>query len=94
MKGDAVQRNTIRALVLLEGMRKKMSSEKKYIEYIDISDRNNILLGIHGVPIKMGADNFSRKIDDLKGILKDPDISMRDINYIDLRFDDAVISPK
>jgi hypothetical protein len=71
-----------------------MRENIKDVEYIDISGQNNILLGISGVTVKMGADDFSRKIDELKEILNDPNVNMRDINYIDLRFEDPVISLK
>lgn len=83
-----------KALILLEGFRKKIPSDKRSIEYINISDKNNIVVGIHGVTVKMGSDDFLRKIGELRAILNDPDINMSDINYIDLRFDNAVISPK
>lgn len=83
-----------RALVLLDGLRSKMPGNMKDVEYIDVSGRNNILLGISGVTVKMGTDDFFRKIDELKEILNDPNMDMRDINYIDLRFKDPVISLK
>ncbi len=83
-----------RALSLLDGLRSRMPRNMKDVEYIDISGRNNILLGISGVTVKMGTDDFSRKIDELKEILNDPNMDVRDINYIDLRFRDPVISLK
>lgn len=92
-RGESIKNKALdRAIVLLEGLRKKMRNDKAHIEYIDISDRNNILMGIYGVKVKMGTDDFLRKIDKLNQILNDPDISMEDINYIDLRFEEAVIS--
>jgi len=83
-----------RALLLLKGIQRKLEEQKKEIKYIDISDRNNILLGIRGVTVKMGKDNFSEKIDNLKEILTDPDVDLNDINYIDLRFKPAVMALK
>ena len=41
-----------------------------------------------------GERDFSEKVIKLRQILRDPNIDMKDINYIDLRFQDAVISPK
>ncbi|MBD3426208.1 MAG: FtsQ-type POTRA domain-containing protein [Candidatus Omnitrophica bacterium] len=83
-----------RALLLLEILRKKMGSEKANIEYIDISDRNNLVLGIYGAKVKMGSEDFFKKTQQLRDIINDPNINMDDIRYIDLRFDDAVIAPK
>ncbi|MFC1479899.1 cell division protein FtsQ/DivIB, partial [Candidatus Omnitrophota bacterium] len=40
-----------KALVLLEGLRKKMRKNEKDIEHINVADRNNIMLGIRGVTI-------------------------------------------
>ena len=83
-----------KALILIEGLRKKTRVSREEINYIDISDKNNIVVGVKGVEIKMGIDDFSRKLDDLRGILEDPQIKMGGIRYIDLRFDNPVISPK
>lgn len=83
-----------RAVVLLEGMRKKLGGKEKDIEYVDISDAKNLVLGISGVKVKMGTDDFSRKIDELREILDDPNMDFKDIKYIDLRFEGGVISPR
>jgi cell division septal protein FtsQ len=94
-RGEKISNRALdRALLLLEVLRKKMSSEKKNIEYIDISDRNNLILGISGATVKMGSDDFFRKIEQLRSIINDPNVKMKDIRYIDLRFEDAVIAPK
>ncbi|MDP8298990.1 MAG: cell division protein FtsQ/DivIB [Candidatus Tantalella remota] len=95
-RGDKVDnRSLAQALVLLDGLNKKMSGYKKQIEYIDISDRKNIVLGISGVIVKMGTDDFSEKIVELKKVMSDPKMKMEDIKYIDLRFGaPAVISLK
>jgi cell division septal protein FtsQ len=94
-RGEKISNRALdRALLLLEVLRKKMSSEKKNIEYIDISDRNNLILGIYGATVKMGSDDFFRKISQLRSIVNDPNVNMKDIRYIDLRFEDAVIAPK
>ena len=83
------------ALVLLDGLNRKMLDYKDEIQYIDISDRKNIVLGIAGVTVKMGTDDFSEKIEELKKVMSDPKMKMEDIKYIDLRFGaPAVISLK
>jgi cell division septal protein FtsQ len=83
-----------RALMLLEGLREKGVSGSFPVDYVDVSDRNDVQLGIRGVVIKMGNEDFPEKIDRLKEILEDPNIDTNDIRYIDLRFETAVISPK
>lgn len=94
-KGDKVSTQTLeKGLVLLDGVRQKMSANIKNITYIDVSDKNNIVLGVLGVAVKMGADDFSHKLDRLNDMLRDPKLNLKEINYIDLRFKDAVISPK
>ncbi|MEA3489127.1 MAG: cell division protein FtsQ/DivIB [Candidatus Omnitrophota bacterium] len=94
-RGEKMRNQTIdEVLVLLEGLRRKMGKYKEDIEYIDVSSRDNIVIGIRGVSVKIGSGDFSRKIDKLREIVGDPDIDMGDIKYIDLRFEDAVISPK
>lgn len=93
--GEKINNESLdKALILLEGFRRKLPRGSSEIEYINIADKNNILVGMQGVTIKMGSDDFLRKISELRTILNDPDIKMSDINYIDLRFDNAVISPK
>jgi len=94
-RGEKVDNDTLdKALVLLEGLKRKSGLSPEEIDYIDISDRKNIILGIYGVQVKMGTGGFSKKIQDLSEISRDPDVRMEDIRYIDLRFEDAVISPK
>jgi cell division septal protein FtsQ len=94
-RGERIKNPTLeKGLVLVDGVRKKMGANIKNIDYIDISDKNNIVLSIHGVAVKMGADDFSHKIDRLNEMLQDPKLNLKEINYIDLRFKDAVIAPK
>ena len=94
-RGEKITNRVLeRVLVLLDGLRAKMRENIKDIEYIDVSGRNTILFGISGVTVKMGTDDFSGKIDELKEILNDPDVNMGDIKYIDLRFEDPVMSLK
>jgi hypothetical protein len=44
--------------------------------------------------VKMGTDDLAVKIDALDGILTDPNVNIGDINYIDMRFDEPVMSLK
>jgi cell division septal protein FtsQ len=82
------------ALRLLDGLKGRGILRKNGVDYVDISDRNNIQVGIDGVNIKMGRNDFSRKIIKLKEFLDDPKIDMKKINYVDLRFEDIIIAPR
>ncbi len=83
-----------KALNLINVIDTRMSSYKDKMEYIDISDKNNLILGVEGVPVKMGIDGFLSKLKILEEMINDPNIKFNDINYIDLRFKDPVIFPK
>lgn len=83
-----------KALLLIEAMEHKNISTKYQVGYIDISESDNIILGINGMAIKMGQDRFTAKIDKLLVMLKDPKINSKEISYIDMRFDNAIISPR
>ncbi len=82
------------ALILIEGLNKRSLVKNYNIDSVDISDRNNLVITSSGVRIKMGEDDFTWKINRLAEILRDPNINLKGINYIDLRFENAVISPK
>ncbi len=94
-RGEKIDKPIVRnALILSNVIGKKLSRYKKNIEYIDVGAKNNMILVVYDVPVKLGADDFTRKIEKLGQILRDPNISIKDIKYIDLRFEEAVISPK
>ena len=83
-----------KALTLLGELREKRISPKYDVESINISDKNNIQLEVVGVAVKMGSSGFPQKIVKLKEIFEDPDVNAEDIEYIDLRFDKPIISPR
>ncbi|MFH1799167.1 MAG: FtsQ-type POTRA domain-containing protein [Candidatus Omnitrophota bacterium] len=94
-KGETIKNEFLdKALLLCEGLYENMKMYRKEVKYIDISDRNSIVLGFCDVEIKMGASGFSKKIAKLKEIREDPNMRMGDIRYVDLRFEDSVISLK
>jgi len=94
-RGQSVRNASIKdAIRMIEVLNRRPSISGKNIDYVNVSNRNNVLLSINGVIVKMGKDDFTEKIEKLSQILRDPDVSMDDIKYIDLRFEDAVISPK
>jgi len=93
--GGKINNKTLtKALQMLEGLNRGLRKNKGDIKYIDISNANNIIVNISGVEIRMGRDDFSYKINELKKIIDDPNIYLSDIKYIDLRFEDIVIAPR
>ncbi|MFH1878881.1 MAG: cell division protein FtsQ/DivIB [Candidatus Omnitrophota bacterium] len=83
-----------KALVLFEAIRKKMPKILKDVEYIDISDKNNMIVRVNNMNVKMGTEDFFKKITGFRQIMNDPNININDIKYIDMRFDEPVISFK
>ncbi len=94
-RGEKIDNRALEtAMLLLDAFRERMGPYMEKIEYLDISDRNNIVVNIYGAEVKMGQEDFARKIYQLKNIMNDSNINMKDIKYIDLRFEDAIIAPK
>ncbi len=94
-RGETVRNKMVaKALAIVVNLRQKIWRYREKVDYVDVSDKNNIIVSIDGVAVKMGTDDFVEKITELNRILRDPDIELSDIRYIDLRFEDPVISPK
>jgi len=94
-RGEKIKNAALqKALALVLGINSKMSLLQDVIEYVDISDNNNMILGVGGVSVKMGEEGFLTKLNTLKKMINDPKLKFSEIKYIDLRFDDPVISPK
>jgi cell division septal protein FtsQ len=83
-----------KALMLLEILKERKIFGGYNLEYIDVSDSNNLLISLDGMKVKMGDSDFSERIEKLSNILKDPNVKIKDISYIDLRFEEIIISPK
>jgi cell division septal protein FtsQ len=84
----------IKALSLLDLLEKKNIVQKYDVEGINVSDRNNMLIKVEGVTVKMGEGDFPQKVSRLQGMLEDPGINMKGVEYIDLRFEEPVIAPR
>ncbi|MFH1847385.1 MAG: hypothetical protein ABH869_07525 [Candidatus Omnitrophota bacterium] len=94
-KGQKIKSRVLDKVLFLIGvLQQNIIEDKTVVEYIDISEKNNILFSLNGVTIKMGEDDFLRKAGVLREILIDPDMDVNDMNYIDLRFEEPVISLK
>lgn len=63
------------------------------IKYVVASDYKNLFFKLkRGVIVKIGDEDFKPRIKKLKYILKE--IKDKDIAYVDLRFEDPVLSPR
>lgn len=95
LPGDKITAPQVsKAVILIQGLFEVDFTSRYKVDYVDVSDKNNMLLHVNGVVVKMGSEDFTAKINRLKQILEDPKIRADEINYIDLRFKEAVISPK
>jgi len=64
-------------------------------ESVDISNIRNIRLYISDGPeIRLGQGGYRKKIEKLSLILADAKLDIKNLEYIDLRFKDAVLGPK
>ncbi|MDD4956662.1 MAG: FtsQ-type POTRA domain-containing protein [Candidatus Omnitrophica bacterium] len=94
-KGEKIDNKALDAAVnLLRIIQNNKGLRKEGIDYIDVTDRNNLMVGISGATVKIGAEDLDGRIKRLGSILNDPAMDLKHINYIDLRFEDTVISPK
>ncbi|PIU41601.1 MAG: hypothetical protein COS99_04625 [Candidatus Omnitrophica bacterium CG07_land_8_20_14_0_80_42_15] len=84
-----------RALSLIKELSKSNVLESHNVSDIDASDSENISFSIDdGLEVKMGGEDFSRKLELLKKTLRNPDINAQGILYIDLRFKEVVVKPR
>ena len=82
------------ALSLIELLKRDNVLGYHRVKSIDVSDKRNLSLDIDNVNVKMGSGAFGRKTGQLKKMLNDPKVNMKGLDYIDLRFDEPVLSPK
>jgi len=84
-----------KAQKLLEELSKTGIAESYDISQIDVANSRNLYFYIDdGLQIKIGGEDFKKRLRNLKRVLSDPEIDSSDIRYIDLRFKDIVIGPK
>ena len=62
---------------------------------IEASDYRNLSFYIEdGIEVKIGSDDFKKRLGLLKRTFSDQRVDKSEIRYIDLRFDDVAIGPK
>jgi len=83
------------ALDLLSEVRKSRYLSKYRLAAIDAGDIKNLSFYLNdGLEIKIGYEHFKDRLALLVRTLKDPRLVLERIRYIDVRFDDAVVSPR
>lgn len=86
---------TRKALKLKEFIDRANIFNKHELTRIDISDPQNISLFIDGdIEIRMGNEHLVERLKVLDQTLKNIQLDRSKIKYIDLRFDDVVVSPR
>lgn len=84
-----------KSLTLLNELSKSGVSDSYNISSIDADNSRNLSFYIDdGVQIKIGGDDFRARLRNLKKVLEDPEVDLKDIRYVDLRFKDVIIGPK
>ncbi|MCX5716096.1 MAG: cell division protein FtsQ/DivIB [Candidatus Omnitrophica bacterium] len=83
------------ALNLMQILYQTKFSEEHEIHTIDISDDNNLSLYIEGgIEIKIGGEDFRRRLSMLQKMLETAKLDKNRIKYIDLRFGNVIIGPR
>jgi cell division protein FtsQ len=84
-----------KALHLLEVMKIAGIFENHNVSKIYAPNSSNLSFYIDdGLQIKIGGEKFQERLNVFKKTLRESDIKLREIAYIDLRFKDVVIGPK
>ena len=83
------------ALELLKEIKKARFLAKYGVARISARDPKNLsfFLG-NGIEVRVGSENFKDRLKVLEKTIKDPRMMLDRIDYIDVRFEDAVIGPK
>lgn len=95
-KGEILRSNRISwALSLLKGINESGILTGYRLKRIDVSNIRNIAFYLdNGLEIKIGHGNLQEKLKKLSMLLRDPKIDINNLEYVDLRFKDAVLGPK
>lgn len=84
-----------KALRLLEVMNQSGFSQRHQIHMIDVSDERNLSLYIEGgIEIKIGGEDFRKRLSILEKTFEMGRLDKAQVRYIDLRFDNVIIGPR
>ncbi len=83
------------AFLLLNSLKESEFSLRYNVTSIDVSNYQNLSFYLeNGMEVKIGGEDFIKRIKSLNETLENPDLDLDSIKYIDLRFTDVVIGPK
>lgn len=83
------------ALELLKEIRRARFLARYGVSRINAADPANMAFYLaSGVEVKIGSEDFRDRLKILEKTLRDPRLILEKIDYIDVRFKDAVIGPK
>lgn len=83
------------ALTFLKQIKGISAIQQFGVQRIDVSNTRNLLLFLgNDIEVRIGQGGFSKKLGRLKIILQDPNINKDNLEYIDLRFKEAVLGPR
>ncbi len=76
----------------------ELNSVNEFFDFIpltiDISNNNNIVFYLDKVEIRIGLENQKERLGILRILLRQPDIDLGNIKYIDLRFKEPIVGKK
>jgi len=86
---------TLKALKLLELIRRSNVLGQHALTKIDIRDPRNISFYVdEGIEVRIGSGHFAERLKILDQTLRSVDLDISKIRYIDLRFDNVVVGPR
>ena len=94
--GEVIKNQRIeKALELIRALNKSSLTLNYKVAAIDASNNRNLSFYLdNGMEVKIGGEDFLKRIENLKKNLSNPKLDKSNIKYIDLRFKDIVIGPK
>lgn len=88
-------RNLKLALDLLRDIKESRFAMEHSVGSINAQDARNLFFYLkNGTEVRVGCEDFKERLETLRRTLKDPRLVLDRVEYIDLRFGDAVIGPK
>ncbi|MBL7155595.1 MAG: FtsQ-type POTRA domain-containing protein [Candidatus Omnitrophica bacterium] len=83
------------AFLLLDALKESSILSDYNLTTIDVSNYKNISFYIDDtIEVKIGGEDFRKRLEMLKTTLQNPDLDKKNIKYLDLRFKDVVIGPR
>jgi len=95
LKGPARDRLN-NALFIIKGMSEIKGLSGYNLKMVDLSDPGNLSLFLEGsdIEIKIGNSDFKERLETLSALLAQLGKELKKFKYIDLRFEDPIVSPR